>query len=53
MHITDGYQVVLVSEVNYMKCTIWMCKEETTVRLNSLKMALMDAITQSENQDVI
>jgi hypothetical protein len=30
-----------------------MCKEETTVRLNSLNMALMDATTQSENYYVI
>jgi len=30
-----------------------MCKEETTVRLNSLKMALMGATTQSENLYVI
>ena len=29
--------------------TFQMCKEETTVKLSSLKMALMDATTQSEN----
>jgi len=46
VHITDGYQVVL-SELH--EFTIWICKEGTAVRLNSLKMALMDATTQSEN----
>jgi len=43
--ISSGFSVrSKLHEIN-----IWMCKEETTVRLNSLKMALMDATTQSEN----